>query len=145
MRWSLGLLSLSLAGCVKGEYAQRTINEPIDLQRLRQLEVGKDDLGSCLAVLGAPLDVREYGVAADGTSGMALVWFWRRNVGWGLQMSAAITRDASVSFEFDWEGTYLPGCVLWFDQDLKLTNYREGKVGELLAKRRRPSASVPSQ
>tara|TARA_R110002072_G_scaffold269079_5_gene428301 strand:- start:50391 stop:50828 length:438 start_codon:yes stop_codon:yes gene_type:complete len=142
---SASLLSLLMAGCITGEFAQRTVNEPVDLERLRQLEVGVDDLTTCLSALGAPVDVREYNVSADGASGMALVWFWSEQVGWGLQISGAITEDASVSFEFDWAGIDLPGCVLWFDRDLKLTNYREGLVGELLPPRRRPSAQTAAQ
>tara|TARA_R110002094_G_scaffold27834_21_gene40863 strand:- start:6 stop:425 length:420 start_codon:yes stop_codon:yes gene_type:complete len=139
------LLALLSVSCVTGEFAQRTVNEPVDLQLLRQLQVGKDDLGTCLAMLGAPVDAREYDVAADGTSGLALVWFWSRQVGWGLRASWSITREASASFEFDWAGTNMPGCVLWFDHDLKLTNYREGLVGELLPKRTRPSAAASTQ
>lgn len=139
------MLSLLLASCVTGEYAQNTINEPVDLQLLRQLKVGQDDLGSCLAALGAPIDVREYDVLSDGTSGMALVWYWSQQVGWGIQVSGSVAEDASISFEFDWAGTDLPGCVLWFDHELKLTGYREGLVGELLPKRRRPSASASTQ
>ncbi|MFT7535446.1 MAG: hypothetical protein ACI9S9_002729 [Planctomycetota bacterium] len=145
MRRSLGLLTLLLPSCVTGEYGQKTVNEPVDLQLLREFQVGQDDLGSCLAALGAPVDVREYGVASDGTSGMALVWYWSQQIGWGLQVSGSVTEDASVSFEFDWAGTDLPGCVLWFDRDLKLTGYREGLVGELLPKRRRPSAAESTQ
>lgn len=142
MRRCLGLLPLLLTSCVTGEYGQKTINEPVDLQLLRELKVGEDDLGSCLAALGAPIDVREYDVASDGTSGMALVWYWSEQVGWGIQVSGSVAEDASISFEFDWAGTDLPGCVLWFDRELKLTGYREGLVGELLPKRRRPSASA---
>lgn len=130
---------LVLAGCVTGEYGQQTINEPVDLQKLRSLQVGQDDLTSCLAALGAPVDVREYDVAPDGSSGMALVWFWSQRVGWGVQVSGSVTEDASVSFEFDWAGTDMPGCVLWFDRDLKLARFREGLVGEMLPKRRRPN------
>ena len=129
-------------GCVRGAFSQVTINEPIDRSRLEALRPGIDDLGTCLAALGAPVDVREYRVGPDGRAGMALVWFWSRNIGWGIDVSAPVTRDASVSFEFDWGGTDLPGCVLWFDEELVLERWREGLVGELLPRRRRPSPAA---
>ena len=140
--WWFAALAFALTGCVTGEFAQVTINEPIDVERLHALQPGKDDLTSCLAALGAPVDVREYRVGPDRASGMALVWYWSERVGWGVQVSGSVTDEASVSFEFDWAGTDLPGCVLWFDRDLVLESYREGLVGELLAARRRPSPVV---
>ena len=136
-RW-LSCWPLLLASCVTGEYNQVTFNEPIDRQRLLQLQPGKDDLTSCLAALGAPVDVREYAVDQDRNSGMALIWFWTSQVGWGAKASS-VFKDASVSFEFDFTGTDLPGCVVWFDSDLKLESYREGLVGALLRQQRRPS------
>ena len=140
--WLPGLLPvpclLAMASCVTGEYRQVNINEPVDRARLHALQPGKDDLESCLAALGAPVDVREYDVAKDRHSGMALIWFWTEQVGWGAKASSVI-KDTSVSFEFDWTGTDLPGCVLWFDRDLKLESYREGLVGDLLQRQRRPS------
>lgn len=146
MRSLLALLLLVCSSaCVTGYYRQVSINEPIPTERLQALVPGKDDLASCLRALGAPVDVREYQVAADRASGVALVWYWSQRYGWGLDLSAPVTRDASVSFEMDFAGTDLPGCVLWFDRDLVLESWREGLVGELLAERRRPSPVLDGQ
>ncbi|MCK5944303.1 MAG: hypothetical protein KAI24_20115 [Planctomycetes bacterium] len=125
--------------CVTGSYDQVSINEPVDLEALRALEPGRDDLASCLAKLGAPVAVQEYRVAADRSSGMALIWWWSRRYGWGLDISVPVYDEQSVSFEMDFGGTDMPGCVLWFGEDLVLERWREGLVGELLAGRRRPS------
>ena len=138
-RWAC-CLPLLFAGCLTGEYKRVTINEPIDRQLLRALKPGVDDLASCLAALGAPVDVREYQVEPDNACGMALIWYWTDQAGWGAKVST-VFRGVSVSFEFDWTGTDLPGCVLWFDRDLQLESYREGMVGQLLATPRRPSPS----
>jgi hypothetical protein len=137
-RWACWLPVL-FTGCVTAEYSRVSANEPVDLEALRSLVPGQDDLTSCLAVLGAPLDVREYQVDADRASGMALIWYWTNEAGWGAKASTVV-RGMSVSFEFDWTGTDLPGCVLWFDRDLKLEFYREGMVGQLVAASRQPSA-----
>jgi len=133
------LPALALGACVTGDYSQVSFNEPVDLQALRAMRPGEDDLSSVLAQLGAPVDVREYRVDPDRASGVALVYFWRRQYGWGLDISAPVYDDASVSFEMDFAGTDLPGCVLWFDQDLVLERWREGLVGDLLGVRRRPA------
>jgi len=130
---------LCVGACVTGNYNQVSINEPVDLELLRALEPGKDDLTSCLQKLGAPVDVQEYQVNPDRSSGMALVWFWSHQYGWGLDISAPVGDDASLSFEMDFGGIDLPGCVLWFDERLVLERWREGRVGELLATRRRPA------
>lgn len=131
--------ALALGACVTGDYSQVSFNEPVDLQALRAMTPGEDNLSSVLAQLGAPVDVREYRVGPDRASGVALVYFWRRQYGWGLDISAPVYDDASVSFEMDFAGTDLPGCVLWFDQDLVLERWREGLVGDLLGVRRRPA------
>lgn len=139
----LGALALLLlcgvgaAGCVTGAYGRRSFNEPVSAERLAGLVPGRDDLGSCLRLLGAPVEVHEYRVGADRSSGMALLWYWRDTVGWGLDVSAPISREARASFEFDWAGVATPGVVLWFDHELRLERYRTGNVGELLPQRRR--------
>lgn len=137
-RWACWL-ALLCTGCVTAEYSRVSVNEPIDREALQSLVPGQDDLTSCLAILGAPLDVREYQVDADRASGMALIWYWSNEAGWGAKASTVV-RGVSVSFEFDWTGTDLPGCVLWFDRDLKLKFYREGMIGQLVAASRQPSA-----
>jgi hypothetical protein len=144
LRWLPALQLLLSAGCVTAAYNQVNVNEPIATELLHTLQPGKDDLASCLLALGAPVDVREYQVAADRSSGMALIWYWTDQVGWGAKASTVI-RGFSASFEFDWTGTDLPGCVLWFNGDLKLERYSEGLVGELLPTRRRPSPAAEGE
>ena len=136
------LPALALGACVTGDYSQVSFNEPVDLQALRAMKPGEDDLASVLAQLGAPVDVREYRVGPDLTSGVALVWYWSQQYGWGLDISAPVGDDTSVSFEMDFAGNDLPGCVLWFDERLVLESWREGLVGELLQGRRRPAPAL---
>lgn len=135
---------LPALGCVRASYDQVSFNEPIASAQVQALQPGRDDLGSCLEVLGAPVDVFEYRVADDGTSGMALVWFWQHEVGWGLRVSAPVARNASASFDWDWAGTDTPGVVLWFGPDLVLERREQGRVGELIPSRRRPSPRTGS-
>lgn len=139
MRLAALLPLLCVGACVTGEYNQVSINEPVDLELLRRLEPGKDDLTSCLRKLGAPVDVQEYRVGSDLSSGVALIWYWSQQYGWGLEISAPVGDDASLNFEMDFGGNHLPGCVLWFDERLVLESWREGLVGELLQGRRRPA------
>ena len=54
------LSALALGACVTGDYSQVSFNEPVDLQALRAMKPGEHDLGTVLAELGAPVDVREY-------------------------------------------------------------------------------------
>ncbi|MFN3241285.1 MAG: hypothetical protein ACE37K_07190 [Planctomycetota bacterium] len=139
MRSAALLPLLCVGACVTGNYNQVSINEPVDLELLRALQPGKDDLTTCLQKLGAPVDVQEYQVGMDLSSGVALIWYWSQQYGWGLDISAPVGDDASLSFEMDFGGNHLPGCVLWFDRDLVLERWREGLVGELLQGRRRPA------
>jgi len=139
------LLALGLGACVTGDYSRVSFNEPVDAAALRSLAPGQDDLTSVLAKLGAPVDVREYRVNADRTSGMALVYSWREEYGWGLDISMPVSGEASARLELDFGGTDLPGCVVWFDEDLVLERWREGLVGDLLSKRRRPAPVLDGQ
>lgn len=137
---SAALLSVAVAaaGCVTGRFSQVTFNEPVPSELLQALRPGVDTLQTCLDALGAPVRVFEYQVAADRSSGVALLWSWRQNRGWGIDVSANID-DASVSFDYASESTGLPGCVLWFGPDLVLERWREGLVGDLLPERARPA------
>ncbi|MCU0864088.1 MAG: hypothetical protein MUC36_09865 [Planctomycetes bacterium] len=129
---------LPAAGCVTGSYNHVSVDEPIRAEQLAELQPGGVDLTRCLQVLGAPHRVLEYQVAADGRAGMALVWVWRDVAGWGVDVSVAYD-DASGSVSFDSQQTDLPGCVLWFDPDLRLERWRTGTLGDLLPTRRRPA------
>lgn len=126
-----------LAGCVTGSYERALRDEPVPAVRLAALVPGRDDLTSCLAVLGAPHRVFEYSVAADRTSGAALLWFWRDASGWGVEVSSA-SDNVPGSVSFDFVGADLPGCMLWFDRELVLERWRQGLVGDLVQGRVRP-------
>jgi hypothetical protein len=132
--------SLSSAGCVQGSYSGDSIDEPIVEQRLAELQAGRTTLGHCLDTLGAPNRVYEHHLAADGTSGMALLWFWRAESGWGIEVSGSDEMPGSVSF--DQVDANLPACMLWFGPDLLLERWRAGPVGELAPSRRRPTPRV---
>jgi len=136
-----GLLGLLATGCVTGRYGQVTINEPVDGAQLQALKPGEDTLASCLDALGAPVRVFEYRVAPDRTSGMALLWSWNQDRGWGVRASMSL-RGASVSFDYGSQNLDLPGCVLWFGPDLVLERWREGRVGDLLPERVRPAPAL---
>lgn len=128
-----------LGGCVTGSWNHVVVDEPIAADVVASLRPGVDTLTECLDRLGAPSRVYEYAVARDGSSGMALLWCWRDATGWGLDVSSG---DDNVpgSLSYDGLSTDLPGCVLWFGDDLVLARCRCGTVGELLPGRRRPSA-----
>lgn len=132
------LCLLLLAACVSGDWSRAAVGEPMAAERLERLRAGVDTLDDCLAALGAPDRVFEHEVAPDGSSGMALVWFWRDEAGFGVDVSSG--RDEIPGrFEFDYAGIDLPGCVLWFDRDLVLENWRRGLVGDLVPRRQRPA------
>lgn len=132
------LLTALAAGCVNGSYNHVSIDEPIRPEQLASLQPGQSDLGSCLRLLGAPHRVLEYRVGPDRNSGLALVWVWRDVAGWGIEVSGAYD-DVSGSLSFDAQQTDLPGCVLWFDAELRLERWRTGTLGDLLPTRRRPA------
>lgn len=136
---ALPLLALLTNGaCVTGSYERGIVDEPVAANALDALRPDVDTLASCLQRLGAPNRVFEYHVAADGSAGMALLWFWRDEVGWGIDVSSG---DDSVpgSMSFDQAAADLPGCMLWFGPELRLERWRQGPVGELAPKKRRPS------
>ena len=131
-------LAALLPACVSGNYEADSVDEPFVPEQLNALRAGHDTLATCLDALGAPNRVFEYRVAPDGTSGMALLWFCRGQVGWGVEVSSP-TDEVPASVAFDSSDAHLPGCVLWFGSDLVLEMWRAGTVGDLLPRRVRPS------
>ena len=95
---------------------------------------GKDDLGACLAALGAPELVFEY-----RGNGAALLWTWRDVAGWSFHVSIPVIDRASARFQLDLTDTDQPGCMLWFGPDLVLESWRTGTLGEILPGRVRPA------
>jgi hypothetical protein len=135
---ALVMLAVMATSCVTGEYARYSIDEPIAAERIDALQPGTDDLTTCLRALGAPHRAFEYRAAADGTAGVMLLWMWRDESGWGLQVSSPLD-EAPVSFEFDRSYDDLPACALWFGADLRLERARLGSVRDLLPARVRPA------
>lgn len=125
----LGVLSLpSCVGYIRFHY-----DEPIPAAELAQIHAGQD-LGECLRLLGAPHQAFEY--RGDG---MALMWVWRDTDDWSVDIRVPLQEDISASFELDLTDATLPGCVLWFGEDLRLEHWRMGTLGELVPDRVRPS------
>lgn len=129
------------SACVTGNYQHVSIDEPVRDEWLAALRPGSDSLTACLQRLGAPHRVFEYRVAPDLTSGMALLWFWRDEAGWGVRVSGG-ARGVSGSLSLDQLDTELPGCVLFFGPDLVLESWQRGRIGELLKGRRKRPAPV---
>jgi len=128
---------MTLAGCVRFTYSVRHAEEPLEQTTLVALQTGTDDLGSCLTRLGAPHFVWEY-----HGDGMALGWVASEESGWGFSISYNPFRYANPSLSLDQADQNLPGVVLWFDRDLRLTEWRRGRMRDLTSNlRRRPAAS----
>lgn len=130
-------LLLGPAGCIQLSYQKHWIDEPPPAAVVDSLQVGRDDLGSCLSRLGAPHYVWEY----DG-DGMALGWVYSDDSAWGLGASYSFSDYAGVSFDFDSGNLQLPGVVLWFGADLRLLRWQRGKLAALTSTLRRRSAPV---
>ncbi|MGE3175071.1 MAG: hypothetical protein AB7O97_20760 [Planctomycetota bacterium] len=130
------LAAALLSGCVRLAYVASSREEPIDRAALARLVPGSDDLASCLRLLGAPHFVWEY-----RGSGVALGWYHLDRSGWGVDVSYSPFRNApGASLSFDWDTDDLPGAVLWFDGDLRLTEWREGSMRQLTSGLRRPAS-----
>ncbi len=131
---------LATAGCVTANYGHTSFGEPVDDAAFAALVSGEATLADCLQALGAPVRVFEYRVGPTGESGMVLLWSWRDEAGWGIDVSSG---DDAIpgSVSFDAVSTDLPGCVLWFGPDLRLEKARKGTLGDLLPRRLRPSAA----
>ena len=71
---------------------------------------------------------------------LAYGWFHERALGLGV--SVPVSEYGSVSFDYDQLDQRMRGVVLFFDQDWKLTDWRDGLLIDLTStlRRRRPSA-----
>jgi hypothetical protein len=138
-RWlaaaGLAALAPTLTGCVRFTYVQLWHEEPIADAQLQTLKPDQADLTACLHELGAPHYVWE-----DG-DGMALGWVWLDKDDLSLDLSYSFFEDApGASFSYGREIADLPGCVLWFDESLRLRKWQRGMMGELTRSlRRRPA------
>ena len=118
------LVLLGLTGsCVSGGYTVRTrYQEPPAHFGLRP---GEADLTACLAVLGAPLVVREH------NGGAVLAWGWSRHASWELSFTVPIDSE-SGSFRYRRGVDGLTGLVLIFDAGWTLRSIREGNLSDEL-------------
>ena len=116
--------ALVTPGCITGTYTTwRTHRE---VQGDDTLQVGVDDLESCLARLGAPLVVRENG------AGILLAWGWAHEREWGLTASIPVTDQNSASFSYNDADLGLTGLALFFDSTWTLTAIRRGLLADVL-------------
>lgn len=120
-----------LPGCV--QIVRYRVDEPVPGSAVQALQPGREDLGQCLAALGAPTEVLAY--RGDG---MALVYSWTDMLDWGFEFSVPLQDYVSASFSFDSGDATRPGCVLWFGPDLVLERRECGSLGALLQRRVRP-------
>ena len=134
---SLLVMTLLASSCVSFGYTSRWIQEPIDPVRLDSLRPGQDNLGSCLARLGAPNFVWEY----EG-DGAALGWVYSNSGSWRVRVSFGFGARRNVSFSMTSTDIDHPGAVLWFDRDLQLLEWQEGLLAELVGKQPRRPAPV---
>lgn len=132
----LGVALVStLSGCLV--YDRTRIDEPIPAGDFAALQAGQE-LGDCLRCLGAPTHVYEY--RGDG---MALLWAWQDSDQWSLDVSVPLQDQLSASFDLDLGSLDAQGAMLWFGPDLRLERFRQGRLGDLLPVRTRPSVVEP--
>lgn len=130
--------ALLAASCVQLEWTRQIALEPVDVERLATLRAGASDLGECVATLGAPVYVWEY-----GGEGVALGYGSRRRSAFGISASVPIADRSSASFDYDQGTAQTRGWVLFFDADWKLVAIEQGRLRDLtLARERRRAASV---
>jgi len=133
-----GALScLLLAGCIQLTYSVQSVEGQLPAAALASLQPAVDDLGSCLRKLGAPHYVWEY--LGDG---VALGWVALDASGWSFEVGYNFERFFTTSFALDTASSNLPGVVLWFDADLRLKKWRQGRMRDLTSGLHRRPAPV---
>ena len=121
----LGFL-LVHTGCVTVQWNQVNIDEPVRQEDFAQIEVGRDDLGRCLEILGAPTLIENF----DGDEQFALLWAWLNRAGWGFSVSTG--RFSSFgSFRYSSATENLKAVRLLFDSDLSLLAKQQGMLSGL--------------
>ena len=142
MRAPLVLAPL-LAGCVTVSWGRESRHEPIPAEALARLQRDATELGECLDAFGAPLWVWEH--VDDGREGAVLAYGWFHERALGLGVSVPVSDYGNVSFDYDQIDNRMRGVVLFFDQDWKLTDWREGLLIDLTSTLRRRRPSVPTE
>ncbi|MCA8975379.1 MAG: hypothetical protein KDC98_11710 [Planctomycetes bacterium] len=125
--------ALPLGSCTV--YMRYRVDEPVPPAALATLRPGQSALGECLEALGAPDRAFEY-----DCDGVALLWSWLDTHDWSFEVQVPVYDRVSADFQLDLSSDRRQGCLLWFGPDLVLERFRQGRIGELLPGRSRPSA-----
>jgi hypothetical protein len=128
------VLLMPLSSCLTGNLMRIQRNDVVPAGASADWVIGATTLTECLDQLGAPLDVW-----AEPNGGILMAWYGSDNSGWSLTFSAPVGQalDVSASYTDVQEGD--EGVVLFFDADLNLTRWVEGKVAVLVREKARPT------
>lgn len=127
----LGLLLLTLPGCVTFTWQRehRFVRPPGG--SLQQLEPGTTDLTGSLSLLGAPLFVWE---TPNGFA-MAYGWYFQQDLGGSVSVPVSEAFNASLNLrDLD---SRMRGVVLFFGPDGRLELVQRGLLVDLTASARR--------
>lgn len=123
--------ALLATACVTGDYNKnRTFQRP-PYGAYEDLVVGVTNVGHAIDALGAPVSVIEVG------RGLALSWGWLETTEWNVAATVPIG-DANGRLQFEDTDLKIPGIVLFFDEDWRLTTKREGFLSDLLPNQQPP-------
>lgn len=123
-------LACLLPGCISGNLSHERRGFAPEPSSILALQPGACDLTDCLAVLGAPLVVRE---DRDQT---ILVWGWRHAGFWSLSGSIPLGRGVNATLAYSDQQENLDALLGLFDSSLRLVLVRRGKFGELVQRQK---------
>ena len=128
------VLLMPLASCLTGNLMRIQRNDVVPATATAEWVAGSTTLAECLDQLGAPLDVW---AVPDG--GILMAWYGSDNSGWSLTFSAPVGQALDVSASYTDVQDEDEGVVLFFDADLNLSRWVEGKVADLVREKARPT------
>jgi hypothetical protein len=131
------------AGCVQFSWSRESRHAPVPAEAVARLAPRTTELGDCLAAFGAPLWAWEH--VEGGRPGAALAYGWSDERSLGLRVTVNVYRGVSASVDYDQVDQRMRGLVLFFDQDWRLTSWREGLLLDLTREARRPPAAVDDE
>jgi hypothetical protein len=132
------LLAFLCAGCVQFSWNRESRYAPVSPQAIESLDSASSDLESCLQVLGAPLWVLEN--VENGRQGAVLAYGWFDQASFGLNVSVPVSEAVSASLDLDRIDRRMHGLVLFFDEDWRLSSWRQGLLRDLTRAVRHPPA-----
>lgn len=109
------------------QWQQVNIDEPVAQENFERLEVGQDDLTSCLEILGAPTLIEDF----EGEDQFALLWTWLNTESWGFSVSAG-RYSPFGSLSYTGATKHLRAVRLLFDVELELIAKQQGMLSGLL-------------